>query len=93
MYAFVFVYTTASVTSATPRADPHGFTGVAAHSPLVEFSVAGFCTSLCKLDMEQHCNWIVYGTDGLGGKGCKRMRPKLHLPVLGHAFRITRFMT
>jgi hypothetical protein len=25
--------------------------------------------------------------DDLGGQGCKRMRPKLHLPALGHAFR------
>ena len=39
----------------------------------------------CKLDMEQHCDWIVRGTVGLRGKGCTRMRPKLHLPVLGHA--------
>ncbi len=32
---------------------------------------------LCKLDMEQHCKWIVHGlgADGLGGKGCTRMRP------------------
>jgi hypothetical protein len=44
---------------------------------------------LRKLDMVQHCKWIAYGTDGLGGKGCTRMRPKLHLPVLGHAFRVT----
>ena len=44
--------------------------------------------------MEQHCKWIVYGSDGLGGKGFTRMRPelKLHLPDLGHAFRITGFM-
>ncbi len=43
-----------------------------------------------KLDMVQHCKWIAYGTDGLGGKGCTRMRPKLHLPVqvFGHAFRV-----
>ena len=33
--------------------------------------------------MEQHCKWIVHGTVGLRGKGCTRMRPKLHLPVLG----------
>ena len=39
--------------------------------------------------MEQHCKWIVNGT---GGKGCTRMRPKLHLPVLGHAFRVTGVM-
>jgi hypothetical protein len=45
-----------------------------------------------KLDMVQHCNWIACGSDGLGGKGCTRMRPKLHLPVLGHAFRVTGFM-
>ena len=37
--------------------------------------------------MEQHCDWIVHGTVGLRGKGCTRMRPKLHLPVLGHALR------
>jgi hypothetical protein len=36
----------------------------------------------CKLDMERHCKWIVHGADGLQGKGCTRMRPKLHLPVL-----------
>ena len=31
---------------------------------------------------------------GLGGKGCTRMRPgpKLHLPVLGHAFRASGVM-
>ena len=28
--------------------------------------------------MKQHCKWIAYGTDGLGGKGCTRLRPKLH---------------
>ena len=39
-----------------------------------------------------HCKWIAYGADGLGGKGCTRMRPKLHLPVLGHAFRVTGVM-
>jgi hypothetical protein len=48
MYAFVFVYTTASVTSATPRADPHGFNGVAADSPLVE-----------KCNQIQRC-WLLY---------------------------------
>jgi hypothetical protein len=28
--------------------------------------------------MEQHCKWIVYGSDGLGvgGKGSTRMRPR-----------------
>ena len=35
MYTSVFVYTTASVTSATPRADLR-FTGVVAIRPLVE---------------------------------------------------------
>ncbi len=42
----------------------------------------------------QHCKWIAYGTDGLGGKGCTRMRPKLHLPVCqwGDAFRVTGVM-
>ena len=39
--------------------------------------------------MEQHCKWIVHGTVGLRGKGCTRMRPKLHLPVLGRALRAT----
>jgi hypothetical protein len=43
-------------------------------------------------DLEQHYKWIVYGSDGLGGKGCTRMRPKLQLPALRHAFRITGFM-
>jgi hypothetical protein len=52
---------------------------------------------LRKLDMidqhwHWHCKWIAYGSDGfkLGGKGCTRMRPKLHLSraVLGHAFRL-----
>ena len=47
---------------------------------------------LRKLDMVQHCKWIAYGTDGSGGKGCTRMRPKLHLPVIGHAFRVTGVM-
>ena len=42
--------------------------------------------ALSKLDLEQHRKWIVHGTAGLRGKGCTRMRPKLHLPVLGHAF-------
>ncbi len=44
--------------------------------------------------MVQHCKRIDYGADGLGGKGCKRMRPKLHpgLPVFGHAFRVTGVM-
>jgi hypothetical protein len=32
---------------------------------------------------------IPYGTDGLGGRGCTRMRLKLRLSVLGHAFRVT----
>jgi hypothetical protein len=51
-----------------------------------------------KLDMVQHCKWIAYRADGpgLGGKGCTRMRPKLHLPgfitMLGHAFRVTGIM-
>ena len=42
--------------------------------------------ALCKLDMEQHCKWIVHGTASVRGKDCTRMRPKLHLPVLGHVF-------
>jgi hypothetical protein len=45
---------------------------------------------VCKLDMEQHYKWMVHGADGLRGRGCTRMRPKLHLPALGHAaFRVT----
>jgi hypothetical protein len=47
------------------------------------------------IDMVQHCKWIAYGSDGLlvGGKGCtRRMRPKLHLPVFGHGFRVTGVM-
>jgi hypothetical protein len=55
-------------------------------------SASGALDRLCKLGMEQHCKWKVYGTDSLGGKGCTRMRPKLHLPVLGHAFRVTGVM-
>jgi hypothetical protein len=56
---------------------------------------------LCKLDMEQHGKWVVYGADGLGDNflitlvlSCTRMRPKLHLPALGHAqaSRITGIM-
>jgi hypothetical protein len=47
MYTSVFVYTTASVTSATARG-PHGFTGVAAHSPLDE-----------KCNQIQRC-WLLY---------------------------------
>ena len=54
----------------------------------------GALDRLCKLDKERHCKRTVHGTDCLGGKGCTRMRPKLHLPVpvLGHAFRITGFL-
>jgi hypothetical protein len=57
----------------------------------VTYRLSGTLDRLRKLDMVQHCKWIAYGTDGLGGKGCTRMRPtrKLHLPVLGHAFRVT----
>ncbi len=57
---------------------------------LVSIQVISYsCSLLCKLDMEQHCEWIVHGTVGLRGKGCTRMRPKLHLPVpvRGHALR------
>ncbi len=49
-----------------------------------------------KLDMEQHLKWIVYGSDGLGGRGRTRMRPEVapchNPPALGHALRITGFM-
>ena len=41
---------------------------------------------LCKLDMAQHCK------RGLGGKGRRRMRPKLRLSVFGHAFRVNGVM-
>jgi hypothetical protein len=41
--------------------------------------------------MERHCKWMVHGAAGLRasglGEGCTCMRPKLHLPVLGRAFR------
>ena len=58
----------------------------------VTYRLSGTLDRLRKLDMVQHCKWIACGTDGLGGKGCTCMRPKLHLPVLGHAFRVTGFM-
>jgi hypothetical protein len=48
-------------------------------------SASGTFDRLRKIDMAQHCKWIAYGTDGLGGKGRTRMRPKLHLPVFGRA--------
>ena len=47
------------------------------------YRLSGTLDRLRKLDVVQHCKWIAYGTDGLGGKGCTRMCPKLHLPVLG----------
>ncbi len=47
----------------------------------------GTLDRLCKLDMEQHCKRMVHGTAGLRGRGYARMRPKLQLPVLGHALR------
>jgi hypothetical protein len=53
---------------------------------------SGTLDRLRKLDMVKHCKWIPYGTEGSGGKGCSRMRPKLHLPVFGHAFRVTGVM-
>ncbi len=55
-------------------------------------TISGPLDRLRKLDMVQHCKWIACGTDGLGGRGCTSMRPKLHLPVLGYAFRVTGFM-
>jgi hypothetical protein len=48
---------------------------------------------LRKLDMVQHCKWIAYGTDGVEGKGCTRMRRSctcLFLLASGHAFRVPR---
>ena len=57
----------------------------------VTYRLSGTLDRLRKLDMEQHCKCIVHG-DGLGGKGCTRLRSKLHLPVLGHAFRVTGVM-
>ena len=62
----------------------------------VTYRLSGSLDRLRKRDMVQHCKRIAYGTDdsGLGGKGSTRMRPKfkLHLPVLGHAFRVTGVM-
>ena len=55
-------------------------------------SLSATLDRLRKLDMEQHCKWMALGTDGLRGKGRMRMRPKLHLPVLEHAFRATDVM-
>ena len=40
----------------------------------VTYRLSGTLDRLRKLDMEQHCKGIVHG-DGLGGKGCTRMRP------------------
>ncbi len=44
----------------------------------VTYRLSGTLDRLRKLDMVQHCKWIgcgsAYGTDGLGGKGCTRMR-------------------
>ena len=40
--------------------------------------LSGTLNRLFKLDMEQHCKWIVVdGSDGLGGTGCTRMRPEV----------------
>jgi hypothetical protein len=59
----------------------------------VTFRLSGTLDRLRKLDMVQHYKWIAssYRSDasGLGGKGSTRMRPKLHLPVFGHAVRVT----
>jgi hypothetical protein len=61
----------------------------------VTYRPSGTLDRLRKLDMVQHYKWILVayglGCDGLGGKGCQctRMRPKLHLPVWGRAFRVT----
>jgi hypothetical protein len=50
--------------------------------------------------MEQRCKWMVYGSDGVGGKGCTRalpvdgIRPEV-APAPGRswaAFRITGFL-
>ncbi len=38
---------------------------------------------LRKLDMVQHCKWKAYGADGLGGKGCTRMRRSFTCPFGG----------
>ena len=58
---------------------------VSSETPSLSYrlSASGALDRLCKLGMEQHCKWKVYGTDSLGGKGCTRMRPnlKLHLPI------------
>jgi hypothetical protein len=60
----------------------------------VTYRLSGTLDRLRKLDMVQHCKWIAYEADCFGCKGCTRMRPnlKLHLPVFGHAFRVTGFM-
>jgi hypothetical protein len=60
--------------------------------------LTGALGRLCKLDMEQHCKWIVYGAFSLepmvqeakAARACARRT--LHLPFLGHAFRVTGVM-
>ncbi len=65
---------------------------VCAHGYACAYRKSGTLDRLCKLDMEQHCNWIAHGNDGLRDKGCPRMRPKFLQPVLGRASRVTGVM-
>ena len=54
---------------------------IAYESP-VTYRLSGTLDRLRKLDMVRHCKWIAYGTDGLGGKGCTRMRRSCTCPFL-----------
>ena len=47
----------------------------------VTYRLSGILDRLRKLDMEQRCKWIVYGTDGLGGK----LRMHAHAPEVAPA--------
>jgi hypothetical protein len=43
----------------------------------------GLCDGLCKPDMEKHRKWMVYGSDGLGGKGCTHSARSCTCPFSG----------
>jgi hypothetical protein len=75
--------------------DDSGHTSAGVYSLLVynhKLTVALSRSHKCKLDMEQHCKWIVqvYGpklwnrwfSPPEAKACCTRMRPKLHLPAL-----------
>ena len=49
----------------------------------VTYRLSGSLDRLRKLrvDMLQHCKWIAYGADGLGGKGCTRMHAPEVVPA------------